>query len=169
MGSVAFAQRTDTAAKAKPAKAHSVRKAVIMSACLPGLGQAYNKKYWKVPVIYAGFGGLGYAFNFNQTRYVQYRDAYKYRVDGDANTVDEYVNIYTDDNLLELKNYYHRYRDLTVVGGVLLYTLNIIDAAVDAHLFSFDVSDNLSLNIVPYTMGTACTEPVQGIGLRLNF
>ena len=119
---------------------HSPRKAALLSTILPGAGQVYNKKYWKVPVIYAGAAGLAYSFQFNQSRYVKYRDAYKFRIDGDATTTDDYIGLYSDDNLNTLQKYYHRYRDLTVIGFVALYALNIIDASVDAHLFTFDVS-----------------------------
>ncbi len=140
-----------------------------MSACLPGLGQVYNRKYWKVPVLYAGAGGIGYAFVYNQTRFVKYRDAYGLRVDNDASTVDEYVGLYTDNDLLELKNYYHRYRDLTVVGGVLLYTLQIIDAAVDAHLFNFNVDEGLSFNASPWIYKDATAGTVSGLSFKLNF
>ena len=121
-----------------------------MSAILPGLGQAYNKKYWKMPVIYAGFIGLGYAVSANHVKYKAYRDAYVARVDSDPNTVDtKYMNLYTDGNLITLQDYYHRYRDLAIIGCAALYVLNIIDASVDAHLFNFDVSDDLSMRIVP--------------------
>ena len=70
---------------------HSPRKAALLSTILPGAGQVYNKKYWKVPVIYAGAAGLAYSFQFNQSRYVKYRDAYKFRIDGDATTTDDYI------------------------------------------------------------------------------
>ncbi len=133
---------------------HSPRKAALLSTILPGAGQVYNKKYWKVPVIYAGAAGLAYSFQFNQSRYVKYRDAYKFRIDGDATTTDDYIGLYSDDNLNTLQKYYHRYRDLTVIGFVALYALNIIDASVDAHLFTFDVSDNLSMKIEPTLINT---------------
>lgn len=141
-----------------------------MSALLPGLGQAYNKKYWKMPLIYAGFVGLAYSFNFNQTRYVKYRDAYKYRIDGDASTVDKYVGIYRDDDLFTLQKFYHRYRDLTVIGMGLLYILNIIDASVDAHLFTFNVSDDLSIRLQPTFIKTAQINHYNtGISLNIKF
>lgn len=149
---------------------HSPRKAALMSTLLPGLGQVYNKKYWKVPVIYAGVGALAYSFQFNQSRYVKYRDAYKYRIDGDPGTVDNYVGIYSDDNLATLYAYYHRYRDLTVIGAAAVYLLNILDATVDAHLYHFDVSDDLSLTITPVMLPVANTSFQQpGFSLSLQF
>ncbi len=139
----------------KKGKYHSPKKAALLSTVLPGAGQVYNKKYWKLPIIYAGAAGLAYSFQFNQSRYVKYRDAYKYRIDNDATTTDDYIGVYTDDNLNTLQKYYHRYRDLTVIGFAALYALNIIDASVDAHLFTFDVSDNLSMKVEPTFINTA--------------
>jgi hypothetical protein len=121
-------------------------------------------------VIYAGFAGLTYSFQFNQSRYVKYRDALKYRLDEDASTTDEYAGVYTDDQLTTLYKYYHRYRDLTVIGAGVLYLLNIVDAAVDAHLFTFDVSDDLSLNLHPALINTARGSGyTTGLGLSIHF
>jgi len=128
---------------------HSPRKATIMSALLPGLGQSYNKKYWKIPIIYAGFAGLGYLVKTNNDDYKIYKDAYKFRLDGDESTVDSYVGIYSDNDLVTLKNFYRRNRDLSLIGMSVLYVLNIIDASVDAHLFYFNVSDDLTINVQP--------------------
>lgn len=150
-------------------KPHSPRKAALMSTALPGLGQIYNKKYWKVPLIYACVGGLTYSFQYNQSRYVKYRDAYKYRIDGDASTVDNYVGVYSDDNLSSLYSYYHRYRDLTVIGFAAVYLLNIVDAAVDAHLYHFDVSDDLSMEMRPTMMETTAGTYNAGLSLRIKF
>jgi hypothetical protein len=169
-----FAQKTDSiksdTVKVPAAKYHSPKKAALFSAVLPGSGQIYNKKYWKVPVIYVGFAGLAYSFQFNQSRYVKYRDALKYRIDDDVSTTDDYVGIYTDEQLTTLYKYYHRYRDLTVAGGLALYLLNVVDAAVDAHLFTFNVSDDLSLNIHPALINTAGTNRcTTGVGLHIVF
>lgn len=128
---------------------HSPKKAAIYSAVLPGLGQAYNKKYWKIPIIYAGFGGLAYGFAWNEKYYKKYHVALKIRYDGDTSTHDAYENRFSDNDLVTLKNYYRRYRDLCVIGMAALYTLNVLDAVVDAHLYYFDVSDNLSMRISP--------------------
>lgn len=149
---------------------HSPRKAALLSAVLPGAGQVYNKKYWKLPIIYAGAAGLTYSFQFNHSRYVKYRNAYKYRIDDDASTTDDYIGIYTDDNLNTLQKYYHRYRDLTVIGFAALYALNIIDASVDAHLFTFDVSDDLTMKVEPTLMNTVgMNHYTTGINFSLSF
>jgi hypothetical protein len=161
---------TDTTKKV-PAKYHSPKLAASLSAILPGTGQIYNKKYWKLPIIYVGFAGLAYSFQFNQSRYVKYRDALKYRLDNDASTTDPYIDVYTDEDLTTLFQYYHRYRDLTVIGGAVLYLLNIVDAAVDAHLFTFNVSDDLSLNLHPTLINTATigNRYSTGVGLSIHF
>jgi hypothetical protein len=170
-----FSQVTDSAStptrivyKDSLAKKHSPKKATIMSVCLPGLGQVYNKKYWKVPVMYVGFAALGYALVQTQSLYANYRDAYIYRTDNNPATVDKYVGIYSNDDLLNIQQQYHRDRDLSVIGLGLLYMVNIIDASVDAHLFTFDVSDNLSLNIRPNLLYIASANHYQ-TGLSLNF
>jgi hypothetical protein len=168
------AQKTDTlkkdSTKMQAGKYHSPKKAALLSAVLPGSGQIYNKKYWKVPIVYAGFAGLAYSFQYNQSRYVKYRDALKFRIDNDSTTTDNYVGIYSDDQLTTLYKYYHRYRDLTVIGGLTLYLLNIIDAAVDAHLFTFNVSDDLTLHIQPTLINTTSIKHYStAIGLRITF
>lgn len=124
------------------------KKAAIMSACLPGLGQIYNKKWWKAPIIYAGFTGLAFGFSFNEKYFKEYRNSLRYRYDNDPTTIDT-LSRYSDNDIVTLKNYYQRYRDLCVIGMAALYTLQILDAAVDAHLKTFDVSDNLSMRISP--------------------
>jgi len=128
---------------------HSPRLATILSAVLPGLGQAYNKKYWKIPVVYAALGVTGYFYVENNKQYNDFRQAYKFRTDENPATTDPYVEKYTDDQLKMLRDYYRRNLELTVIVGAAIYALNIIDAAVDAHLFDFEVNDDLSLKIEP--------------------
>lgn len=148
-------------------KPHSPKKAAIMSAILPGLGQAYNHKYWKIPIIYAGMAGLGYVVKFNNDYYQRFRKAYVYRVDGDPLTVDAYEGEYTESNLNTLQEFYHRNRDLSIIGCAAFYVLNIIDATVDAHLYYFDVSDDLSLKINPSAF-IAGNQQAMGIRLSLT-
>lgn len=132
-------------------KKHSAKKASIYSAIVPGLGQVYNKKYWKVPLIYAGFIGLAYAFENNQKGYSKFKTAYAYRMDEDSTTIDEFANntAYTPEYLKATRDDFRKYRDLSVIGMVGLYFLNIVDASVDAHLFDYDVSDDLTLRVQP--------------------
>ncbi len=142
-------------------------KAALMSAILPGSGQVYNKKYWKVPIIYGGGFVLAYFISVNNTEYKKFEQAIIQRNDGDSLTVDEYPR-YSDDNLNDYKNYYRRNRDLCYIFAGLLYTLNIIDAYVDSQLMDFDISDNLSL----HTGGTfnylANGKPVPSFQLTFN-
>jgi len=148
---------------------HSPKKATIMSACLPGLGQIYNRKYWKVPVVYAGLGGAAYGFFWNHDKYTTYLDAYKIRTDGDASTVDPYDGYYTESNLLDLSNYYRRNMELSVVVFAFVYMINIIDATVDAHLYDFDISDDLSMRIQPSVWSLQNNSvPAVGAGLTIN-
>jgi hypothetical protein len=127
----------------------SPRKASIYSAILPGSGQFYNEKYWKIPVLYAAMGTALYVANWNRKEYLSYRKAYQYRTDADESTLDEYEGIYTESNLITIKNYHRKNRDLGYIIMVGIYLLNIVDASVDAHLFNFNVNDYLSLKIAP--------------------
>lgn len=147
---------------------HSPSKAVLYSAILPGAGQAYNKKYWKIPIIYAGIGVLVYAIDFNQRNYSTFKDAYILRTDGDTSTTDKYPR-YTDDNLRTLFQYYRRNRDLSYILISTLYVLNILDAYVDAELFYFDVSDKLSLRSTPFIMHSLAGDKIGGLSFTLVF
>ncbi len=150
----------------KPAKqeeVHSPKKASIYSAILPGLGQAYNKKYWKIPLIYIGFGAIGYFIDWNNDNYQFNKTAYNHLTDDNEDTNKfmeiEAVKYYDLDNPSHFKNfkdglvkrqdYYRRNRDLLIISFVGFYGLNIIDASVDAHLFNFDISDDLTFNWQP--------------------
>lgn len=124
-------------------------KAALYSAILPGSGQVLNKKYWKVPVLYAGFGTLVYFIQQNQKNYTTYKDAFLFRNDSDPSTVDEFPNL-TNDDLKVRKDFYRRNRDLSYILTGVVYTLNIIDAYVDAQLRDFDVSENLSMKTGPF-------------------
>lgn len=143
-------------------------KAALYSALLPGAGQVYNKKYWKVPILAAGFGTLIYFIDFNNDYYQEYKTAYANRIDGDSLTTDNYPN-YTVNDLSVRKDYYRRNRDLCIilVGGV--YVLNIIDAYVDAQLKGFDISDNLSMKISPSLQLSRDIEPISGLRVTFTF
>tara|TARA_B110000977_G_scaffold201393_1_gene295786 strand:- start:986 stop:1510 length:525 start_codon:yes stop_codon:yes gene_type:complete len=145
----------------------SPTKASIYSTVLPGAGQFYNKKYWKVPVLYAAMGTALYVANWNRKEYLSYRKAYEYRTDTDESTVDEFEGIYTENNLVTIKNYHRKNRDLGYIIMVGIYLLNIVDASVDAHLFNFNVNDNLSLRVAPNMMRLQ-NENQYGLTLTLN-
>ena len=126
----------------------TVKKATILSAACPGLGQFYNKKYWKVPIIYLGLGGSIYYYIKNNSKYEEYKSAYSARNDDDPNTNDNFMN-YTNTNLITLQDYYRDNRDLSQLFFFLIYLLNIVDASVDAHLTNYNINNNLSLYLKP--------------------
>ncbi len=129
---------------------HSPRLATILSAALPGAGQFYNRKYWKIPVIYALGGGLIYSLHHNNKNYHQFRRAYtQFYNSGEPVSGFE---MYSKEQLKIIKDQYRRNRDLSIIGITLLYVLNIVDASVDAHLFDYDIGDDLSLKIQPNFM-----------------
>jgi hypothetical protein len=144
-------------------------RAALLSAILPGAGQFYNKKYWKIPILYAGFIVLGYTIEFNNTNYKTFKIAYQYRVDGDSTTIDDYENIYPEaDALFVRKNYYRRTRDLLWIITAGVYVLNIIDAYVDAHLSDFDISDDLSLRTQPGLQFAFDKRPIPSLSLTFT-
>lgn len=145
----------------------NARKATIMSACFPGLGQIYNRKYWKAPVIYVALGGIGYWGVTNQIKYKYYSTNIKAIHDEDANTINE--TLYSSDQLITQKKYYQKYRDISIMLGALVYLVNIIDANVDAHLRTFDVSDDLSLQVNPYSNFDYNNKLQAGLSLKLKF
>jgi hypothetical protein len=134
---------------------HSPKKTAFYSAVLPGLGQIYNKKYWKVPICYAALGTFVYFIDFNQTRYVRYKRALVLRLANDPNNPDEFLEqfnekgIYTEAQLQSFKDFYRRNRDLSIMGLAGIYVLNIIDATVDGYLFDYDISPDLTMHITP--------------------
>lgn len=145
----------------------SARKATIMSACLPGLGQAYNKKYWKMPIIYAALGGITYWGINNQKQYKYYSNNLRAENDSDTETLN--TTGYNSTQLITQKRYYRKYRDIAIMAGSLIYLINIIDANVDAHLKTFDVSDDLSLQIKPYSTIDFNSNLQTGISFKLKF
>lgn len=149
----AFSQQIDTAIVAKDTiKLKEIdplrpSKAAFYSAILPGLGQAYNKKYWKIPLVYGAIGTSLYFYIDNNKKYHNYRDAYKQRLLGLPDKYD-----YLDDSrLIAAQRFYQRNRDLSLLVTVGFYILNIVDANVDAHLIQFNVSDKLSFQPEVYT------------------
>lgn len=159
---------TDTLTNTKE-KTHSPQTATILSAVVPGLGQIYNKSYWKVPIIYAGFAGLGYVVSQNHIFYSDFKDQYDaYLSYSEAETAagrtpqtDTLLTVrgvegYSVFSVKEGRDYYRRRRDLAIIGIGALYFVNIIEAYVNAHMFSFDISDELSISYAPlYTHATA--------------
>ncbi|MBL4594623.1 MAG: hypothetical protein JKX68_12530 [Flavobacteriales bacterium] len=154
--------------KVKSIKTHSPTKATLFSTAIPGLGQAYNKKYWKMPIIYAGIGTSMYFALSNHKSFKKFKNAYSIRIDGDPNAIDEYEGILTADGLLSNIDYHQRNRDLSYIVAGLFYVLQIVDAAVDAHLFNFPKNDNLSFNLQPSLELTSNNQLSKGFRLVIN-
>jgi len=143
-------------------------KATMLAVAFPGLGQVYNRKYWKIPVVYAGFGGLIYSVGFNTDNYNKMIKAYQDFTDKIPET-NSYVELirwtepstydpvlhpdtyipanesWVRDNLLQAVDYYKKYRDLSYIGIAAWYLISVLDANVDASLMDFDVSEKLDL------------------------
>lgn len=160
----ATAARKDSVPPLPPRIPHSPRKAAFYSAVLPGLGQAYNREYWKIPLVYAAMGISAGFFIGNFDYYREFRDAYRIRMDGNANTRDEYEGLYSDASLKVLRDAYRQYVDYSVLVFVLAYGLNIIDATVFAHLKDWNMSDDLSMRIVPKVLDNRAI----GFSLQIN-
>ena len=143
------------------------RKAAIMSAIIPGLGQAYNQKYWKIPVIYTAMGLAIYFNDYNYKQYKRYLNAYIAESDTLPGTVSEFGGKISKENLLHNKDYFRRNRDISFLALVLVYFFNIIDATVDSHLFDFDVGDDLSLKILPTVIPAYNAQGLQNFGLSI--
>lgn len=149
-------------------KKHDPNKATIYSTVLPGLGQVYNKKYWKVPIIY-GLGGLiVYNITSSNSKYTDFRDALYARQDSTM-TETKYQGIYSDSQLKTRKDFYKRKRDINVIYALLLYSVNIIDAAVDAHLMNFKVGEQYIMSLEPTFIPTASVSNSIGLSLTVNF
>lgn len=151
-------------------------KAAFYSAILPGLGQIYNKRYWKVPIVYAALGAGLYIYADRNKEYNRVRDAFKRRLAGF--TDDEFFDLNGDGNgpdvsseaLQSAQESTQRDRDLALIVTIAVYALNIIDANVDAHLKHYNVSDDLTMDIKPYLDINPLTQtPNYGATLVLQF
>lgn len=168
----------------------SPKKASIYAALFPGLGQIYNRKYWKLPIVYGGYAGLIYVLGWNNNNYKDFFQGYR--------IISQYTNTATMkpeernflDNLIKNpsvsldnpstfkyistqlksgKDYYRRNRDLTIIGIAALHVLSIIDASVDANLFDFDISDDLSMRVEPMPIYSGNQQLVMGLNVAINF
>lgn len=168
----------------------SPKKASIYAALFPGLGQIYNGKYWKLPVVYGGYVGLVYIFGWNNNNYQDYSQAYRTIVKfqsaedmtiADRTYLDNFIKnpsinldnpshfSYVKTSVKTGKDFYRRNRDLTIIGIAILHVLSIIDASVDANLSDFDISDDLSMKVEPIPIPMNGRNMVIGLNLALNF
>ena len=157
-------------------------RAVWMSVLFPGLGQVYNRRYWKLPIIVAGFMGLAYGTTWNNGQYQDYSQAYRDLLDNDPSS-NSYMNFFppnTTEGSLDKtwltnvmksrKDFYRRNRDLCIICMVGVYLLCIVDAYVDASLAHFDISPDLSMDVAPTIMvQPGHTKPGVGLHWALNF
>ena len=173
-------KEAETTKHTKVKKPHSTATAAIMSACLHGLGQCYNRKWRKLPIVYGGLGGLGYLAYNNYYEYKSYLHAYEFKT-GDlpeGATLNEHetdlANKYAEGQLQTYKESYRRDFELFTILTVAWYGLNILDAYIDGHLYYYDISDDLSLSIDPYLR--PAETPIRmpqyaqvGLSFQLNF
>lgn len=145
---------------------HSVKKATWLAVALPGAGQLYNRQYWKAPIVWGGMGALGYLAWDNHRQHKIYLDAFFQRVD--STQTDDFVGRFDERQLIELQNIYADWRDLSIILGAVLWGLSIIDAHVDAHLWYYDVSDDLSWRMQPEVFQVQ-NIPAFGLGFKLQF
>jgi Family of unknown function (DUF5683) len=132
---------------------HSALKATVLALTLPGAGQAYNHKYWKMPIVYAGMGTCVYFIARNTKYYRHYKAEYIKAADNDPNTITEYSAA----QIQPVMETYHRWMDISYFSLIGVYALQALDANVDAHLFKFDISKDLSFYwtpLTPFAQGT---------------
>ncbi len=142
-------------------------QAALLSAIMPGAGQIYNGKFWKLPLIYSGALTMGFYINFNHDRYIAFRTLLLSETDSDPRTIND--TPLNDSQLRRRTDNWRRNRDLLIGLTIFLYALNIIDAHVDAHLKDFDVSENLALQINPSVQQTlVLNQQVNTFGLSLT-
>ncbi|MCT4614531.1 MAG: DUF5683 domain-containing protein [Marinifilaceae bacterium] len=174
---------------------HSPHKATMYSLVLPGLGQIYNKKYWKLPILYAGIGATIYAINWNTKNYNKYKNGYKdftlfmeYKYRPEDSTLEKptgtsYEKLYTTNfdessesfdswfktQLQNKKDSYKHDRDLSYIILVGVYVLNLVDAAIDAHFNDFNISEDLTVNVNPTIKRSFISGNTIGLTCTINF
>ncbi|MBR1625950.1 MAG: hypothetical protein IJ681_02275 [Bacteroidales bacterium] len=147
--------------------AHSPKKATLLSTFLPGAGQIYNKQAWKVPVIYVAAAGVTYFAVTNGKNKEKFKKEYYNRINGSTDLLKDYEN-YTNDGIYNLYNAYKSNFQLSIIVGVAFYAVQILDAYVYGHLFNFDLTDDLTMNIVPYCTPTLSFANSPSVGLSFN-
>ncbi len=148
-------------------KNHDPNKAALYSAILPGLGQAYNKKYWKIPFVWGGIAGFAYLIDWNNDQYQSFKKNLAYEIAQNPNFPNN--TPYDAETLKSGRDQYRRNRDMFIIFGVMFYMLNIIDAHVDAHLIEFDVNKDLSVQLKPTIQNTHNSRYAGGLSLALHF
>lgn len=143
-------------------------KAAFLSALLPGLGQIYNKRYWKAPIVWGAIGTGIAVYSFNNTQYNDFRDAFKKRRAGLPE--DENFLRFDNGDLQSAQERFQEQRDLSLLVTILLYALNVVDANVDAHLKQFNIDNKLSMDFKPFLdYNQIIAEPNYGMALVIKF
>lgn len=157
-----------------PGQTSHIKKATTLSTIIPGAGQIYNKSYWKVPIVVGSFATMAYIVDWNNRGYVRFRRAYDIVTDGNPNTHSEFWDgtreLLTAENLANYRNAYRRNRDLSIILTGAVYLIQLVDAHVDAHMKSFDISNDLSFDVRPSmtNLYTCRTGSLNMVGLSLN-
>lgn len=144
-------------------------RAALLSAVLPGLGQAYNNQFWKIPLIYGGGVMLGHYIRYNHVIYNEFRNAVIAEQDGLESTVNPYNERYAETAITRFRDVFRRNRDLLIILTAAFYMLNIVDAHVSAHLHEFEVNDQLSMRVMPSIQTTSLQSRAIGLSLSINF
>jgi hypothetical protein len=156
----------DTVELKSYASRYDPRKAIMYAAVLPGLGQVYNKKYWKLPLVYGGFIGFGYGISFYQKGYTKYKAELF-----DILETQEPISAsgYTEDQLRNIVNKYRRERDFMIILMAGMYLLQMVDAHVDAHLKEFDLNPNLHVRVQPTWESDMLMGRSAGFSIKVRF
>lgn len=165
-----FQNEPDTVAIKSLAKRYSPRKAILYAAIMPGLGQVYNKKYWKLPLVYGGFYAIGYYINAYNDLYTEYKGYLFENIEaGRGENVENPTINRTTGQLRTIVDKTRRERDLMIIllGG--MYLLQMVDAHVDSHLKEFDLNPNLQVSIEPSMKQDAWTGRTAGLSLIVRF
>ncbi len=160
----------DSSLAAKKLRRHSPLYGALFSLALPGLGQAYNKKYWKIPIVYAGLGGLGYACYYTASNFIGYRNAYRAQVATVPDIYASYRGVSDAATLKSYRDYFKKNLDISAICTGVWYILNIVDATVDAHLFEWNMKDDIHLSWQPVMLNNpnyASTAP--GVRVHVSF
>jgi hypothetical protein len=163
--------KKDTVELKSYATRYDPRKAILFAAVLPGLGQIYNKKYWKLPLVYGGLAASVYAVDFYNDGYKKYKGQLFYNLEtspGNENAQHP-ISKYTTRQLRTITNKYRRERDFMIIILAGVYILQMVDAHVDAHLKEFDLNPNLHVRIEPTWESNTLTGQTAGIALKFRF
>lgn len=148
-------------------KIFNPQKASRLSAIVPGLGQVYNKQYWKLPVIYGGYAVIGHYIKFNNDMYHEFKNALTYEIDDDATTINPFPN-FSRNSLERNMDFWRRNRDMLIIFTGVYYLLNIVDAHIFAHLNEFDINNDLTVRIKP-SLEKINTSNLVGVSLYFSF